>query len=134
MTVVVAAHLSEADLQRRFGDYGSDVELIRLALTVDDCDANLSSFPTETKRRDPRYRWYRDRYGHRGWVLDALVSQALRERVADAIDARLNHAAWEGAEVAERAERASLATIVAAWPCISGQATKNEGVSDDDKA
>ena len=55
-------HMSEVDLPRRLDEYGGDVEVIRLALRGDDCDPNLPFFPTDTKRRDPRYRWYRERY------------------------------------------------------------------------
>ena len=117
-------HMSEVDLPRRLDEYGGDVDVIRLALTDGDCDADLPSFPTDTKKRDPRYRWYRDRYGHRCWELDALNPVVLRDRVADAIDARLDHAAWDRAEVVERAERDSLTSILATWPGISGQATK----------
>ena len=118
-------HMSEVDLPRRLYDYGGDVELVRLALTGDDCRGeSLPSFATDTKQRDPRYRWYRDRYGPRCWELDALSPVVLRDRVRDAIDDRLDHDAWDRAEVVENAERESLTSILAAWPGISGQATK----------
>ena len=117
-------HMSEVDLPRRLDEYGGDVDVIRIALTDDDCDADLPSFPTATKQRDPRHRWYRDRYGSRCWELDALNPVDLRDRVEGAIDRRLDHAAWNRAEVVERAERESLTSILAAWPGISGQASK----------
>ena len=116
--------MSETDLPRRLDQYGGDVDLVRLALTVDDCDSELPSFPTDTKKQDPRYRWYRERYGARCWELDALSPVVLRDRVRDAIDDRLDHAAWDRAEVVERAERESLQDILRAWPGISRQAQK----------
>ena len=87
-------------------------------------------FPTDTKQRDPRFRWYRNRYGPRCWELDALNPVVLRDRVRDAIDDRLDHDAWNRAEMVERAERDSLASILATWPGISGQATKYQKGTD----
>jgi hypothetical protein len=105
------------------------VRLTRLALTEADTHGDLPSFLAETKRRDPRYRWYVDRYGSRCWELDALSPVVLRDRVEHAIVARLDHAAWHRAEVTERAECESLETILKAWPgvaqsSISRQASK----------
>ncbi|HJN17464.1 MAG TPA: hypothetical protein QGH10_18305 [Armatimonadota bacterium] len=117
-------HMSEVDLPRRLDKYDGYVDVIRLALTDDDCDADLPSFPTDTKKRDPRHRWYRDRYGSRCWELDALDPVDLRDRIADAIDGRLDHDAWNRAEVVEKAERDSLTSILSTWPGISRQATK----------
>lgn len=127
-------HMSEMDLPRRLREYGGDVDLVRLALADYDCDDDLPSFPTDTKQKDPRHRWYRDRYGSRCWELDALSPVTLRDRVAAAIDGRLDHAAWRRAEVVEKAERDSISSILnqnrSIWPGISGQATKyDEGRS-----
>jgi hypothetical protein len=120
-------HMSEVDLPRRLKAYGGDVDLIRLALTAEDTRGDLPSFATETKRQDARYRWYLERHGSRCWELDALSPVVLRDRVEQAILARLDREAWERAEVVERAETDSLATILNAWPgvarsSISGQA------------
>lgn len=123
-------HMSEVDLPRRLEDYGGDVDLIRLALTREDTVSGLPFFATETKRRDARYRWYVDRYGGRCWELDALSPNLLRNRVEQALVARLDRVAWERAAVTERAEVESLATILDAWPgaarasSISGPALK----------
>ena len=117
-------HMSEVDLPRRLDEYDGDVDVIRIALTADDCNADLPSFSTDSKKKDARFRWYRERYGSRCWELDALSPVVLRDRVADAIDGVLDHAAWNRAEVVERAERLSLQTILSAWPGISRQAQK----------
>jgi len=120
-------HMSAVDLPRRLRAYGGNVRLIRLALTEADTRDDLPSFLADTKRRDPRFRWYVDRYGARCWELDALSPVVLRDRLEQAIVARLDREAWERAEVTERAECESLATILNAWPgvarsSISGQA------------
>ncbi len=118
-------HMNEVDLPRRFDQYGGDVDVVRLALTrADTHQGELPSFATVTKKRDPRYRWYVDRYGPRCWELDALSPVVLRDRVAGDIDDRLDHDAWDRAEVVEQAERGSLISILSAWPGISGQASK----------
>jgi len=117
-------HMSEVDLIRRLLAYGGNVHLVRLALTKLDTRGDLPSFMTDTKRRDPRYRWYVDRYGSRCWELDALSPVVLRARVEHAILERLDRAAWKRAAVVERVERDSLTSILATWPGISGQASK----------
>jgi hypothetical protein len=123
-------HMSEIDLPRRLYGYGGDLEIVRLALTEVDTRAGLPSFAAETKQRDARFRWYVDRYGGRCWELDALSPPILRKRVETAIADRLDMAAWQLAEVAELAERDSLATILAGWPGISRQASKCPSKTD----
>ena len=120
-------HMSDVDLPRRLAAYGGEVAIHRLALTSDDGSrGSLPSFATDTKQRDPRYRWYRDRYGADCWELDALSPVVLRDRVAAAIDGAIDHDAWDRAEVVERAERESLTQILATWPGISMPASKYE--------
>jgi len=117
-------HMSEVDLPRRLDEYGGLVDVQRLALVQLDTCADLPWFSTETKQRDPRHAWYVRQYGQRCWELDALSPVVLRERVEQAILARLDLAAWARAENVERAERDSLTTILNAWPGISRQASE----------
>lgn len=117
-------HMSDVDLPRRLQAYGGRVDLIRVALTEADTRSGLPSFSVETKRRDPRYRWFKERYGATCWELDALSPVVLRDRVEQAIVDRLDPVAWKRAEVVEQAERDSLTSILATWPGISGQASK----------
>lgn len=121
-------HMSEIDLPRRLEKYGGQVELIRLALDSRDTSLGLPSFEADSKRRDPRHAWYRRLYGATCWELDALSPVLLRQRVEDAIVARIDGDAWTRAEIAERAELESLSTILSAWPGLksgnSGQAQK----------
>jgi hypothetical protein len=94
-------HMREVDLSRRLLRYGGNVHVIRLALTESDTRSSLPSFEVKTKRRDPRYKWFRDRYGSRCWELDALSPVVLRDRVERAIVDHLDEEAWNRAEVAE---------------------------------
>jgi hypothetical protein len=112
-------HMSDIDLPRRLRAYGGNVRLIRLALTEADTRGDLPSFLAETKRRDPRFRWFVDHFGSRCWELDALSPVVLRDRLEQAIVTRLDRAAWQRAEVTERAECESLATILNAWPGVA---------------
>jgi len=118
-------HMSEVDLPQRLERYDGDVDLRRLALTEADTRAGLPSFLASTKRGDPRYRWFVERYGTTCWELDALSPVVLRQRVEGAIFAQLDLEAWHRADVVETAERESLSTILSAWPkSISGPARK----------
>jgi hypothetical protein len=117
-------HMSDADLPARIGEYGGDITVTRVALVMADIMSGLPFFPADTKRGDPRYRWYVDGYGSRCWELDALSPVVLRQRVEQEILERLDITAWARAEVVERAERESLSSILSTWPGISGQASK----------
>jgi hypothetical protein len=117
-------HMSSVDLPARIHQYGGYVELRRLALTEADTKSGLPSFHVETKRQDPRYRWFREQYGTRCVELDAMSPVVLRQRVEEAIREEIDHEAWHRAAVAERAEIESLTDILSRWPGISGQASK----------
>ncbi len=117
-------HMSVVDLPRRLQEYGGAVRLERLALLEPDTTGgNLPFFDTITKKHDPRYSWYLERYGPRCWELDALNPVTLRERLEQAILHRLDGSAWDRAERIEIAEQESLRSILSTWPGISGQAS-----------
>jgi hypothetical protein len=123
-------HMSADDLPNRLERYRGSASIIRLALTSDDVAGDLPWFSVESKSRDPRYRWFRDRYGDRCWELDALSPVILRERTRLHIIERIDPDAWGRADTAERAEIESLSTILNAWPGVrsggsnSGQDSK----------
>lgn len=118
-------HMSEEDLPRRIRDYGGCLSLQRLALNWEDVFSDqLPSFVAETKKHDPRYNWFTKHYGHRCWELDALSPNVLRERLKQAVRDRLDHDAWQRADVVERAERESLMNILSTWPGKSRQASE----------
>ena len=111
-------HMSGVDLPGRVEKYGGVVGLTRIALTRDDCTDALPSFSVETKRRDPRYAWFKRNYGDRCWELDAMNPNDLRQRLQDKIIERIDQEAWEHCQAVEDAERESLNRYVRAWPGI----------------
>jgi len=120
-------HMSEVDLPERLARYGGDtIQIHRVALTFDQVlGTGLPWFSVEDKRGDARYAWYRQRCPiPRCWELDALSPVTLRREMEAAILERIDRTAWQWAAVAARAERESLATILDAWPGISGQASE----------
>lgn len=116
-------HMSAVDLPSRLARYGGQAHLVRTALVEGDL-ADLPSFSAETKRADPRYRWFRQQHGETCWELDALNPVVLRDRIERAIVDLLDHEAWDRAAVAERAECESLETVLQAWPGISSRGSK----------
>jgi hypothetical protein len=87
-----------------------------VALSRSDVDGgNLPWFGAEDKRKDPRYRWFVQRYGRRCWELDALDPNVLRERVERAIREKIDWSAWERCALAEQAERTSLIDVLSGW-------------------
>ena len=109
--------MSELDLPARLGRYGGNVKLIRVALTKDDVEhGDLPSFPAETKKDDPRYKWFDDNYGDTCWELDAMSPNVLRARVEDEIVARIDADAWAHCQKTETAERESMKSFFKQWP------------------
>lgn len=123
-------YMSEVDLPGRLGRYGAhlhlggeyggrslrgdEIELERVALLNHDLD--LPSFDVETKRGDPRYRWYRMTTGKaRAWELDAMSPPNLRSRIEEKILKVIDREAWHRTGLAEQAEQESLREVLSAW-------------------
>lgn len=113
-------HMSAVDLPTRLADYGANVILTRLALTMEDCvDRNLPGFDAEAKHADTRWQWYVDNFGDRCWELDALNPNILRTKVETAIRELIDQDAWARADKVEQLERESLVDILAEWKAAS---------------
>lgn len=119
-------HMSEVDLPARLERYGAEVTVERIALSRRDIrHRGLPHFQADTKAKDPRYSWYRQRYGGKCWELDALSPVVLRQRVDDEILSRLDVDAWNRAVQVEEVERRSMEQVLGTWrSSISGQAQK----------
>lgn len=118
-------HMSEIDLPARLERYGATMSLVRIALTRQDIRrGKLPHFEVETKAKDPRFRWYLERFGRKCWELDALSPVVLRQRVEDEIVARLDVDVWNRAIEVQQAERKSMREILGRWPGISMPANK----------
>jgi hypothetical protein len=84
------------DIQSRFSTLGVPVEVVEIALTIDDVTRyNLPRNPTERRRgrsrADPRREWYINRYGiEYGVELDALPPEVLEEKIRESISRYVN--------------------------------------------
>ena len=112
-------YMSEHDLPDRLAKYGGDhVNLDRIALTREQTDG-LPSFPASDKRKDPRFRWFIREFGDQCWELDALDPNDLRTLVEKAIREWIEPIAWARCVTVEKAERASLRTVLDSWKGVS---------------
>jgi hypothetical protein len=110
--------MSEEDLPTRLTDYGGDhVTLKRIALSREHVN-ELPSFPATDKRKDPRYKWFHDKYGNRCWELDAMDPNELRDCVEQAIVELIEPVAWKRCEIVNQAEQESLKTILEKWGAL----------------
>ncbi|MDE2457059.1 MAG: hypothetical protein KGL43_26000 [Burkholderiales bacterium] len=116
-------HMSEVDLPGRIERYEGEIDITRIALEKGDLDP-LPHFDLEDKVKDPRYRWFAERYGSRCWELDAMSPVDLRNRVESVILGLLDKDAWDHAVKIEAAERESMRTVLTTWKSISMQALK----------
>jgi hypothetical protein len=107
-------HISDVDLPRRLQKRGADLALHRIALNGDDL-AGLPSFDPETKRKDPRYQWFKRNVGTECYELDAMSPPLLRARVEEEIRARIDLAKWDHARMVERAEVESMKDLHKSW-------------------
>jgi hypothetical protein len=107
--------MSEEDLLARFAKYNGDhIELRRIALTREQT-TGLLSFPAADKRKDPRYKWFVQHYGHECWELDAMDPNDLRECVEEEIKDLIEPTAWQRCEAVNKAERESIGAFLKTW-------------------
>jgi hypothetical protein len=104
-------YMSEADLPKRLHEFAANVELRRIALVRDQCDA-LHSFPAADKLKDSRFRWFTQNHGIECWELDAMSPVDLRNIVGWWITRFIDWDQWSRCELAERAEIETLHTIL----------------------
>ncbi|TPV98735.1 MAG: hypothetical protein USCAAHI_01823 [Beijerinckiaceae bacterium] len=111
-------HMSEMDLPERIKRYGGVVDITRVAARRDNCGRRLPGFSVETKKGDPRYKWFKENHGRTCWELDAMNPNDLRARLRSEIMARLDIEAWSHCKKVEDAEKESLNSYIKAWPRV----------------
>jgi hypothetical protein len=115
--------MSEEDLPNRFSKYdGNHVSVRRIALTRKQVRA-LPSFPATDKRKDPRYKWFTQKFGSQCWEIDALDPNTLRACVEGEIKGLIEPETWQRCEQINRAERESLREVMKSWAAINDPAT-----------
>ena len=73
------------------------------------------SFSVEEKKDDPRYNWFKARYGDGCWELDALDPRTLRDCLERAVLRELDRASWDRYVKVEEEERAAIIETCKAW-------------------
>jgi hypothetical protein len=107
--------MSEQDIPTRLKEYGGNhVELKRIALTAEHT-RSLRSFSVESKKRDPRYAWFKKTYGDECWELDAMDPRQLRALVRSEVTALIDQELWEGQEALEEREKKSIEIQLRTW-------------------
>ncbi len=111
------ACMTEVDIPKRLREYGGNhVELKRIALTAEQARSrSLRSFSVETKRKDPRYKWFKQNHGDECWELDAMDPRELRELVENEINAVIDRAAWDEQQALEKREKLAIETQLRWW-------------------
>jgi len=108
-------YMSERDIPARNEKYGGDhITVKRIALTSEHL-AGLPPFSASDKRKDPRYKWFTQNFGHQCWELDALDPNVLRDCVESGIKALIEPDAWRRCEIVNKAESDSLREVLTRW-------------------
>lgn len=108
-------YMSEVDLPTRLTRYGAnedDYDLTRVALRYTHVEfGNLPSFEAETKKDDPRYKWFKEEYGTKAWELDAMNPNDLRDELQESIERYVDPDDWEQHKKIEAAQRETTKQI-----------------------
>jgi hypothetical protein len=95
------------DIQDRLWLFESDVEVKRIALTMDQIN-ELNPPPNPTKATDSRSSKYVPKYGYECWELDALEPAYLVDLVTNEVEKLRDGNLWDEAVEKEEAERELL--------------------------
>ena len=77
------------DIQERLNMFGADVEVKRIALTMNQVK-KYNPPPNPAKMTDSRFWQYIDNYGHESWELDALEPKVIKDLITDEVNALLD--------------------------------------------
>lgn len=107
--------MSEQDLPARIKEYGGDhIELRRIALTAEQT-TSLRSFSVESKKRDTRYKWFKQNFGDDCWELDAMDPRQLRDLVENEINNLIDRELWDRQVAQEEREKKSNEVLLRWW-------------------
>ncbi len=109
-------YMTEVDLPARLERYGACGQFQRIAITEQ--DFHLPKFSAQTKKKDPRYKWFVQRYGNHCWELDAVDPNDLRRRVREQIESCISLPQWNRAIEVEAAEIQSMQQFHETWKSL----------------
>ena len=99
------------DIAERLELFGSDAEVRRIALTMEQVD-ELKPPPNFAKVTDTRSPLYVKRWGKRSWELDALPPQYVEQLVNEAVKKELDEEAWNDVLIEADEIRKSMVKFV----------------------
>lgn len=108
------------DIERRLSMFsGHDIEVVRLALTMDQINAaNPPLPPNFAKTTDARFRRYQSEYGDDSWELDAVPPHQITQLIEDAINPLIDDRRWNDSGDAKATGRSSLRLISANYSMV----------------
>jgi hypothetical protein len=107
------------DIQDRLATFGSQVEVTRIALNMEQID-QYSPPPNPAKLTDSRATDYIENYGDESWELDALDPATLDALIEGHILDHLNRAQWDADKAAMESDRAILTAMSENWRELAG--------------
>lgn len=106
------------DIIDRFAMFDADVEVIRVALNMDQIE-EYNPPPNPAKNTDSRYQDYLSRFGDECWELDALEPQVLVNLVQNHVFDYRDVDRWEQAVEEEESHQLALQKAAQNWSKIS---------------
>jgi hypothetical protein len=95
------------DIQDRLDEFGSNVEVIPVALTTSQVK-QYDPPPNPAKITDPRAKWYIKEYGGTSWEVDALEPKALHKLLEQHIECRIDMGMFDKIIEQEKEDKITL--------------------------
>jgi len=107
------------DLRDRMIMFGADVEVNRIALTMDQVE-EYDPPPNPAKQTDSRCTGYVEEYGDESWELDALDPPVLHELIQNTIKENLDQELFDDRVELQEEQRKTLEEAANRWEEIAG--------------
>lgn len=98
------------DIQERLEMFGADVEVKRVALTMNQINA-FNPPPNPTKVTDARSSGYISRFGHECWELDALEPKVITQLIQNEVTALIDYSLFNAVADRERRDKDNIQKI-----------------------
>ena len=98
------------DIQERLEMFGADVEVKRVALTMNQINA-FNPPPNPTKVTDARSSGYISRFGHECWELDALEPKVITQLIQNEVTALIDYSRFNAVADRERRDKDNIQMI-----------------------
>lgn len=102
------------DVGDRLTEFGTTVEVIRLALTMGQIN-QYDPPPNFAKTKDPRFDGYYDKHGENSWELDALEPRVITQLIRTEVECLIDWDAWDQVEDQQAQARKLLRNVADNW-------------------